>query len=358
MRSPFVSFSLFIVVAALDVILSSKPEAAAAASTSAAANYVINPRNYHQIELARVVGPESIAFDCHGQGPYVGVSDGTILKWQGPSLGWIEFAFTSPNRPRKLCDGSTNATNEPICGRPLGLKFNSKTCDLYIADAYFGLLKTGPNGGKPEVLASSLGGVPFMFINALDVDEETGIVYFTDTSTVFQRRVWMQSILAGDKTGRLLKYDPCTKEVTVLLHDLGFANGVALSKDKSFILVAESAPFTIHRLWLRGSKAPAFELFAQLERPPDNIKSNYRGEFWVALNSGRGVKEAVNIETSDKWLNVNDPVAAKFDEQGKVVQVLDGEGGPALESVSEVEEQNGNLWVGSAVKPYVGVVEF
>lgn len=91
-------------------------------------------------------------------------------------------------RPRKLCDGSTNPTNEPICGRPLGLKFNPKTCDLYIADAYFGLLKTGPNGGKPEVLASSLGGVPFMFTNALDVDEETGIVYFTDTSTVFQRR--------------------------------------------------------------------------------------------------------------------------------------------------------------------------
>ena len=93
MRPPFVSFFLFMVVAALDVILSSKPAAAAAA-----ANDVINLRNYHQIELAKVVGPESIAFDCHGQGPYVGVSDGTILKWQGPSLGWIEFAFTSPNR--------------------------------------------------------------------------------------------------------------------------------------------------------------------------------------------------------------------------------------------------------------------
>ena len=168
----------------------------------------------------------------------------------------------------------------------------------------------------------------------------------------------MLSILASDKTGRLLKYDPRTEEVTVLLHDLAFANGVALSKDKSFVLVAESAPFTIHRLWLRGPKAPALELFAELERPPDNIKSNNRGEFWVALNSGRGVKEVVNIETSDKWLYVNDPVAAKFDEQGKVVQVLEGEGGSALESVSEVEEQNENLWVGSAVKPYVGVVKF
>ena len=33
------------------------------------------------------------------------------------------------------------------CGRPLGLKFNEATCDLYIADAYFGLLVVGHNGG-------------------------------------------------------------------------------------------------------------------------------------------------------------------------------------------------------------------
>lgn len=66
--------------------------------------------------------------------------------------------------------------------------FHPKTCDLYFADAYFGLMKTGPNGGKAEVLANSIGGVPFLFVNSLDIDEETGIVYFTDTSTVFQRR--------------------------------------------------------------------------------------------------------------------------------------------------------------------------
>ncbi|KAH0928396.1 hypothetical protein HID58_014123 [Brassica napus] len=29
---------------------------------------------------------------------------------------------------------------EHVCGRPLGLRFDKKTSDLYIADAYFGLL--------------------------------------------------------------------------------------------------------------------------------------------------------------------------------------------------------------------------
>lgn len=70
-----------------------------ASSTPASAFFVVNLTNYHQIELPKsVVGPESIAFDCRGKGPYVGVSDGRILKWQGPCRGWTEFAFTSPTR--------------------------------------------------------------------------------------------------------------------------------------------------------------------------------------------------------------------------------------------------------------------
>lgn len=93
-------------------------------------------------------------------------------------------------RQRKLCDGSTDSTTETICGRPLGLKFNPTTCELYVADAYFGLLKIGPNGGYPQQLANSAEGVPFCFLNALDIDNETGMVYFTDTSTIFQRRYY------------------------------------------------------------------------------------------------------------------------------------------------------------------------
>ncbi|KAI9170230.1 hypothetical protein LWI28_024775 [Acer negundo] len=55
-------------------------------------------QNYEQVMLPGVIGPESIAFDCHGKGPYVGVSDGRILKWQGSPLGWTQFAITSSNR--------------------------------------------------------------------------------------------------------------------------------------------------------------------------------------------------------------------------------------------------------------------
>ncbi|KAK4841400.1 hypothetical protein QYF36_003839 [Acer negundo] len=309
-------------------------------------------QNYEQVMLPGVIGPESIAFDCHGKGPYVGVSDGRILKWQGSPLGWTQ--------QRKLCDGSTDSRMEPICGRPLGLKFNKKTCQLYIADAYFGIMFVGPNGGQALKLVASVEGVPFRFTNALDIDTNTGHVYFTDTSIVFQRRDYLLALMRGDKTGRLLKYDPHSKKVTVMYKGLAFPNGVALSKNNSFILVAESNTMQILRFWLHdhnqnittSTTSYTPEVFATLERFPDNIKRNQKGEFWVALNSARGM---IKKADSDPWFT-EDPVGIKFDEMGKVVKMLDGKGGEALESVSEVEEHGECLYMGSSIKPYVGII--
>lgn len=44
----------------------------------------------------QVQGPESVAFDPLGRGPYTGVADGRILFWNGDS--WTDFAYTSSNR--------------------------------------------------------------------------------------------------------------------------------------------------------------------------------------------------------------------------------------------------------------------
>lgn len=79
--------------------------------------------------------------------------------------------------------------HEHICGRPLGLRFDKRTGELYVADAYFGLMKVGPGGGLAASLATEAEGVPFGFTNDLDIDDE-GNVYFTDSSTKYQRRLW------------------------------------------------------------------------------------------------------------------------------------------------------------------------
>ena len=57
--------------------------------------------NLHAARLLHVTGaagPESLVFDSNGEGPYTGVADGRILKWEGKERGWTEFAVTSSNR--------------------------------------------------------------------------------------------------------------------------------------------------------------------------------------------------------------------------------------------------------------------
>ncbi|MED6193172.1 hypothetical protein PIB30_016670 [Stylosanthes scabra] len=53
------------------------------------------------IHIEKAVGPESLAFDPRGEGPYTGVSDGTIIKWHHTLNRWLNFAvITSSPRSR------------------------------------------------------------------------------------------------------------------------------------------------------------------------------------------------------------------------------------------------------------------
>lgn len=88
-------------------------------------------------------------------------------------------------RSKAVCDGRVDLNSGPTCGRPLGLGLNHKTSQLYIADAYSGLLVVGRGGGLATPIATSAEGVPFGFPNSLDVDQLTGKVYFTDASSVY-----------------------------------------------------------------------------------------------------------------------------------------------------------------------------
>ncbi|KAI7990996.1 Protein STRICTOSIDINE SYNTHASE-LIKE 10 [Camellia lanceoleosa] len=323
------------------------------------------------IHLTGAVGPESLAFSPAGEGPYTGVADGRILKWQGDDLGWVDFAFTTS--PRNECVQPFAPEMEHVCGRPLGLRFDKKTGDLYIADAYFGLQVVGPNGGLATQLVAEVEGQPLRFTNDMDIDEHQDVIYFTDTSTSFHRRQFMSSILSGDKTGRLMKYDKSSKEVTILLRGLAFANGVALSKDHSFVLVAETTTCKILRLWLHGPNAGNSDVFAELPGFPDNVRRNSKGEFWVALHSKKGLladwvvsntwvgKALLKLPLSFKQLHYllvggkPHATAIKLSEKGEILEVLEDSEGKSLRFISEVEEKNGKLWIGSVMMPFIGI---
>ncbi|KMZ57153.1 putative Strictosidine synthase [Zostera marina] len=320
----------------------------------------------------QVQGPESIIFDSLGRGPYTGVADGRVLFWDGNV--WQEFAVTSTNRS-DVCEPKSNPMSyleyEHICGRPLGIRFHKRTGDLYIADAYYGILKVGPEGGLATPITTEAEGVPFKFTNDLDVDDQ-GNIFFTDSSSVYQRKNFMQLIFTAEPSGRLLKYSPVTKETTVLVDHLQFPNGVSLSKDGSFLVFCELMLGRLSRYWLKGEKAGTRESFAVLPGFPDNVRTNKEGHFWVALHCRRSfVNKIMSIFPRLRKFFLSLPVPAKYhfyvtcgkphgviikyDADGNMMQILEDRAGKVVKLVSEVEERDGQLWIGSVLMPFIAV---
>ncbi|XP_057722870.1 protein STRICTOSIDINE SYNTHASE-LIKE 10 [Arachis stenosperma] len=325
------------------------------------------------LHVTGALGPESLVFDRHGGGPYTGVADGRILKWEGDEVGWTDFAVTSSNRTE--CVRPFAPELEHICGRPLGLKFDKKSGDLYIADAYLGLKVVGPEGGLATQVVTEAEGQPFHFTNDMDISEDEDVIYFTDSSSAFPRRQFMFVLLHGDKTGRFLKYNKSTKEVSVLLRGLAFPNGVALSKDGSFVLIAETTTGKILRLWLHGPNAGEVNTFAVVPGFPDNIRRNSEGEFWVALHA-KGTPFSRWV-TSNAWIGQTllkvgfnfkqlhssfagwkpHATAVKLSEKGEILEVLEDCEGKKLKFISEVEEKDGKLWIASVLMPFIGIYD-
>ncbi|CAA2952345.1 STRICTOSIDINE SYNTHASE-LIKE 2-like [Olea europaea subsp. europaea] len=317
------------------------------------------------IPIPDAVGPESFEFDMNGDGPYTGVSDGRIIKWRGNESRWIDFAVTSPKRDG--CERKhDHSTTEHICGRPLGLRFNEKTGHLYIADAYMGLLVVGPNGGLSTQINRP--GLDLGFTNSLDIDQSTGVVYFTDSSRRYQRRNFISVILSGDSTGRLMKYDPRNNKTTVILNNLKFPNGIALSRNGDFLILAETTTCKLLKFWLQTQKAGILEEIATLPGFPDNIKRNGNGEFWIGINSRKGkfldwilssswigsnlIKLPLDItkwHTYLAYLSGSTGMGIKLNEDGNIEKILDS---TKWQFVSEVKEENGNLWIGSVKMPF------
>lgn len=81
----------------------------------------------------------------------------------------------------------------------------------------------------------------------------------------------------------LFKYDRVKNESKLLLDELFFANGVALSPEEDFIVVAETGALRLTKYWLKGSKVGTSEVFVEgLPGHPDNLTPDSEG-IWVPL---------------------------------------------------------------------------
>lgn len=318
-----------------------------------------------------VAGPESIEFDPKGEGPYAAVVDGRILKWRGDDLGWVDFAYTSPHR------GNCSKTEVvPTCGRPLGLTFEKKTGDLYICDGYLGLMKVGPEGGLAELIVDEAEGRKVMFANQGDIDEEEDVFYFNDSSDKYHFRDVFFVAVSGERSGRVIRYDKKTKEAKVIMDNLVCNNGLALNKDRSFLITCESGTSLVHRYWIKGPKAGTRDIFAKVPGYPDNIRLTSTGDFWIGLHCkknligrlivkykwlGKLVEKTMKLEYLIAFINGFKPhgVAVKISgETGEVLELLEDKEGKTMKYVSEAyERDDGKLWFGSVYWPAVWVLD-
>ena len=287
--------------------------------------------------------PEDVALDADGK-IYAGFEDGRIMVLQPDGTQPRVFANTG--------------------GRPLGLVFD-RAGNLIVVDAIKGLLSVNKSG-EVKVLAVEADGVKFGCLNDLDVGAD-GTIYFTEASNKFPMSQFANDLLEHQPNGRLLALDPQTQKPRTLLRDLYFANGVAVSPDQSFVLVAETGKYRVRRVWLKEPKLGQSDIFIDnLPGFPDGISSNGRDRFWLALAAPRQA-------TLDRILphpflrkvvarlpKFLEPAPQRYsfvlglDESGRVIENLQNGSPDCYAEISNVVEHNSTLYFGSIGEDTLG----
>ncbi len=293
--------------------------------------------------LARdqIHGPEDVDVDAEGR-IYGATIDGLIV--------------------RVLTDGRVE-TFAKTGGRPLGIHFDAQG-NLIVCDAVNGLLSVDPEGNV-STLATEADGLPFGFTDDVDIAAD-GTIYFSDASSKFGEGEYILDLFEGRPHGRLLSYDPSSKEVKVLLDDLYFANGVAVSPEGDFVLVNETYRYRIRRYWLQGEQAGTSETFIEgLPGFPDGVSTSPRGTFWVAMFTVRNasadfiaprpmLRTLLSKLPSATWPKPEPyGLVLELNADGEIVRSLHDPGGQTVSVITSVHEEDGQLYFGTLLNDWV-----
>jgi sugar lactone lactonase YvrE len=288
-------------------------------------------------------GPEDVALDDERR-PITGLADGRIIRFPP--------------------DGGEPETLGDTGGRPLGIE-SIPGGGLIVCDADRGLLHMEPDGAI-EVLADHYRSNEFKVTNNASVAAD-GTIYFSVSSHRWPLTDYTRDILERSGTGRLYRRAP-DGELTVLLEGLVFANGVALSRDEDFVLVAETGSYRIHRVWLTGEKAGTTDMFVEnLPGFPDNLSRSH-DIFWCAIVRLRDT--ALDMTLPRPWARrviaaLPEPLQPKpgrhgmlvaFDHSGRVVTTLqDPTGRVAVTTAARADGYR--IYVGSFTEPHIAVAQ-
>ncbi|KAK1324538.1 hypothetical protein QJS10_CPA01g00277 [Acorus calamus] len=221
-----------------------------------------------------VHGPEDLAYDAGSGWLYTSCSDGWIRR---VGLGGLDGPM--------VVEDWANVGGDGRASRPLGIAFGPDG-RLVIADAYRGLLKVTEDR-KVDLLTDEAEGVKFRLTDGVDVASD-GTIYFTDASYKYSLHEHMEDVLGARPHGRLMSFNPTTGETCVLVRDLYFANGVAVSPDQDLVLYCETLLRRCMKYHIKGEKKETVEVFIDnIPGFPDNIRHDGEGKYWIGLATGR-----------------------------------------------------------------------
>ncbi|XP_002277770.1 protein STRICTOSIDINE SYNTHASE-LIKE 4 [Vitis vinifera] len=242
----------------------------------------------------------------------------------------------------------------------------TRTGGIIVCDIEKGLLKVGEDG--VSILTSHVNGSKIKFANDV-IEAADGSVYFSVASTEFVN--WYLDVLEAKPHGQLLKYDPLLNETSILLDNLAFANGVALSQDEDFLVVCETWKFRCLKYWLEGERKGRTETFIDnLPGGPDNVNLAPDGSFWIALikvtsdgfefvHTSKALKHLLAtfpklfqlVKGSHKKASV-----VKVAADGKIIDKFDDPNGKVISFVTSALEFEDYLYLGSLNTNFIGIL--
>ncbi|KFB42755.1 AGAP001732-PA-like protein [Anopheles sinensis] len=198
----------------------------------------------------------------------------------------------------KLGPECVGTYSERLCGRPLGIDFDTKGNNLIVADPYLGIWQVHIKTGERKLLVSKTDAIIEDGTSRADGKQspatrkpnlpnavavaKNGDFYWSDTASDFIFEDAIQALLCNP-SGRLLHYSRATGRSRVLIDEVYGANGVVLSPDESFVLVGELGGQLIRRYHLKGPLAGTHDVFIDgLPGAVDNLNGDATG-FWAAL---------------------------------------------------------------------------
>lgn len=355
MRRILLALTVLVVAAAAYLLLWPVPVQPVAWAAPKATGYT-GPHAVNQ----RLAGLETLSLGSH-TGP-------EHIVWRN---GWLYMAVGSGAIIRLRPDGSGREVLVQTGGRPLGFDFDADGA-LIIADpmagehgGLFRVVGSGA-GAKSELLTDRVNDTPIRYADGVVV-AKSGKIYFTDASQRFGAKASggtfeasVLDVLEHQTTGRLLEYDPATRQTRVLLADMSFPNGVALSADEQHLFVAETGEYRIWKvsvqareLSARQPAAGASVLLSNLPGHPDNLMRGLNGKVWAGLVKPRSA--FIDNTAGRPWLRALSlrlpralwPVPPAyghvfaFDESGQVLADLQDPSGayPDTTAVTETEDR-------------------